>query len=48
MKLTHHGLQVELPDEWWIEAEMMEFVPRSVAYRVDHNLFENVREVRNS
>jgi len=46
MKLTHHGLQVELPDEWWIEAKMMEFVPRSVAYRVDHNLFENMREVR--
>lgn len=46
MKLTHHGLQVELPDEWWIGAEMTGFVPRTVAYRVDHNLFENVQEVR--
>ena len=41
-----HGLQVELPGEWWIGAEMTGFVPRTVAYRVDHNLFENVQEVR--
>jgi hypothetical protein len=46
MKLTHHGLRFELPDEWWIEAEMTGFVPRAATYRVDHNLFENVREVR--
>jgi len=46
MKLTHHGLQVELLDEWWVEAEMTGFVPRAATYRVDHNLFENVREVR--
>jgi len=34
--MTHHGLQVELPDEWWIEAEMAGFVPRAATYRVDH------------
>src|SRR5438552_10024678 len=44
MKFTHHGLQVELPDDWWTEAEMRGFVPTFTAYRVNR-LFQNVREV---
>jgi hypothetical protein len=35
MKFTHHGLQVELPDEWWNEAGMQGFVPTFTAYRVN-------------
>ena len=46
MKLTHHGLHIELPDEWWVEAETTGFVPRTAAYPVDRGLFKNVREVR--
>jgi|SRR5713226_3933377 len=45
MKFTHHGLQVDLPDDWWTEAEMQGFVPAFTAYRVDHNLFQDVLEV---
>jgi len=25
MKFTHHGLQIELPDDWWTEAGMPGF-----------------------
>jgi hypothetical protein len=45
MKFAHHGLQFELPDEWWTEAGMRGFVPTFTAYRVNHRLFQNVREV---
>ncbi len=45
MKFTHHGLQIELPDDWWTEAGMAGFVPLFKAYRVNHSLFQNVREV---
>src|SRR5437667_8912654 len=45
MKFTHHGLQIELPDDWWTEAGMPGFVPVFKAYRVNHSLFQNVREV---
>jgi len=45
MKFTHHGLQVELSDEWWNEAGMRGFVPTFTAYRVNQKLFQNVREV---
>jgi len=45
MKFTHHGLQIEIPDDWWTEAGMRGFVPAFTAYRVNHRLFKNVREV---
>ena len=45
MKFTHHGLQIEIPDEWWIEAGMRGFMPTFTAYRVNQRLFQNVREV---
>ncbi len=32
MQIRHHDLRVELPDEWWDEAGMVEFVPRTTAY----------------
>jgi hypothetical protein len=34
MKIEHHGLSDELPDDWWVEAGMIDFVPKSRAYRV--------------
>jgi len=45
MKFTHHGLQIEIPDDWWTEAGMRGFVPTFTAYRVNQRLFQNVREV---
>jgi len=45
MKLTHHGLEIEMLDEWWTEAGMRAFVPTFTAYRVNQRLFPNVREV---
>jgi len=45
MKFTHHGLQVELPDEWWNEAGMQGFVPTFAAYRVNQRLFQKARAV---
>ena len=33
MKLSHHNLLVELNDEWWAEADVVEFVPNSRSYR---------------
>jgi hypothetical protein len=45
MKFTHHGLQIEIPDDWWTEAGMRGFVPTFTAYRVNQSLFQNVREV---
>jgi hypothetical protein len=45
MKFTHHGLQIEIPDQWWIEAGMRGFMPTFTAYRVNQRLFQNVREV---
>jgi hypothetical protein len=45
MKFTHHGLEVEMPDDWWTEAGMRGFAPTFTAYRVNRKLFPNVREV---
>jgi len=45
MKLTYHGLQIEMPDDWWTEAGMRGFVPTFTAYRVNQRLFRDVREV---
>jgi hypothetical protein len=36
MKFMHHDFKIELPDEWWIAAGMLNFVPSSSAYRCDH------------
>jgi hypothetical protein len=41
MTFTHHGLQVELSDEWWADAEMAGFVPVSRSYRADPTFFKN-------
>ena len=35
MTFTHHGLQVELSDECWADAEMAGFVPVSRSYRAE-------------
>jgi hypothetical protein len=32
MQCHHHGYLVELPDDWWAEASMEDFVPRAIAY----------------
>lgn len=48
MKITHHGLTEDLPDEWWAEAGMVDFVPHSRAYRTDQRAFgdQQILEVR--
>lgn len=38
MKLVHHGMTIELPDDWWAEAGMIGFVPRSSSYRADERV----------
>src|SRR5437016_13957847 len=45
MKFTHHGLQIEIPFDWWTEAGMRGFVPTFTAYRGNQRLFQDVREV---
>jgi hypothetical protein len=45
MRFMHHGLHIEIPDEWWTEAGMRGFVPTFTAYRVNQSLFPNAREV---
>lgn len=45
MKFAHHGLQIEISDDWWTEAGMRGFVPTFTAYRVNQKLFPNAREV---
>ena len=45
MILTHHDLTIELPDSWWEEAGMANFVPQARAFRPDHRA-ERVFEVR--
>ncbi|NQV87920.1 MAG: hypothetical protein HQ492_12675 [Woeseiaceae bacterium] len=35
MKLKHHDLEFELPNEWWAEARMEDFTPPSSAYAAD-------------
>ena len=35
MILTHHGLKIPLPDCWWAETEMADFVPQARAFRPD-------------
>jgi len=34
MKIAHHEVKVELPNDWWDEAGMGDFVRNSNAYRV--------------
>lgn len=38
MKVSHHGIEVELFDSWWSEANMEGFIPLSRAFRVDSNV----------
>ena len=45
MNFTHHGLQIELLDDWWNDAGMRGFAHTFTAYRVNQKLFPNVREV---
>jgi hypothetical protein len=33
MQLLHHGIPYDLPDDWWIEAGMPEFVRRDDCYK---------------
>lgn len=42
MAFFHHNLRVELNDDWWTEADMAGFVPKSKSYRVsnDKPIFE--------
>ena len=37
MKLQHHDLEIELPDDWWTDAGMSGFTPVAKSYRVDSN-----------
>lgn len=45
MKLSHHGIDVELPDDWWAEAGMVGFEPISKSYFVEHGSHETIQEV---
>jgi hypothetical protein len=45
MKLVHHDLEVELPDEWWAEAGMLGFVAASSTYPTDAGLCKG-QEIR--
>jgi len=40
MRFPHHGLQVDLDDDWWKEAGMAGFSPISRAYRTDPRFSE--------
>ena|ERR1700722_16699458 len=33
MKLSHYGIDITVPDDWWVEAGMVGFVPLSKSYR---------------
>jgi hypothetical protein len=33
VKIEHHELKIEFPDEWWAEAGMADFVPPTRRYR---------------
>ncbi len=41
MKFSHHDLEIELNDDWWLEAEMSEFEVSSRAYRVDATNYDS-------
>lgn len=43
MIICHHGLNAELPDEWWITTGMLNFVRSSAAYRCDQASVGNRR-----
>ena len=45
MQITHHDREVVLPDEWWDEAGMEEFVPGTTAYLSDLSEYPGVCEV---
>jgi hypothetical protein len=34
MEFKHHGLKIELPDDWWAEAGMANFAAKSNSYSV--------------
>jgi hypothetical protein len=48
MKFSHHGLQIELHDDWWAETGMADFRPTSDAYRADPDAFPDrqIHDVR--
>ena len=46
MKITHYELSFELDDDWWTEAEMSGFVPKSKAYSVAPQGSREIHEVR--
>lgn len=33
MRFAHHDLEGEIPDAWWREADMTDFVPKTKCYR---------------
>jgi len=39
MNIIHCGLEIELPDEWLMEADMLRFVPGGSSYLVDTHAF---------
>jgi hypothetical protein len=45
MNFTHHDLQGNLDDAWWVEAGMVGFVPASSAYRADPNFFPHLASI---
>ncbi len=42
MQLIHHGLHIAFDDSWWIEAQMVGFLPNTKCYRTDH---PNAKEI---
>jgi hypothetical protein len=48
MEFAHHGLQIVLDDDWWVEAGMAGFASSSAAYPADPDAFPGQRifEVR--
>jgi hypothetical protein len=45
MRLLHHGSEIELDDDWWAEAGMVGFVPKSKTYCVDLAFSDRVSEM---
>ena len=45
MQIRHHDREVVLPDEWWDEAGMADFVRRTSAYLADRSEYPDVCEV---
>lgn len=45
MRFAHNDFQFEIDDEWWTEAGMQAFVPKTRSYRVDAQMFQNCWEL---